>query len=125
MRNLGADMWLAIGLGLMAGLATLWTFGRWVRFIGGLRQDSVLAGERQKPQHRVMGIPLLGFAQPTPWLVIIGLPYSAYYFVHVRQSQSGAWFFGTIGAVVVCWLVGEAVQRLDIQKKRRSGSPNL
>jgi hypothetical protein len=125
MRNFGADMWLAIGLGLMAGLATLWTFGRWVRFIGGLRQDSVQVGGRQKPRYRIMGMPLLGFAQPTPWLVIIGLPCSAYYFVHVRQSQSGAWFFGTIGAVVVCWLVGEAVLRLNIQKKRRSGSPNL
>jgi hypothetical protein len=72
-----AEMWLAIGFGLVVGLATLWTLGRWVRFIGGLRQDSVLAGERQKPQHRIMGIPLLGFAQPTPWLVIIGLPYAA------------------------------------------------
>jgi hypothetical protein len=124
MSNFGADMWLAIGLGLVAGLATLWTFGRWVRFIGGLRQDSVPVGGRPKPRHRIMGIPLLGFAQPTPWIVIIGLPYAAYYFVHVRESQSGAWFFGTIGAVVLCWLMGGAVLSLDIQKRRRDGSPH-
>jgi hypothetical protein len=124
MSNFGPDMWLALGLGLMAGLATLWTFGRWIRFIGGLRQDSVLVGGLRKPRHRILGIPLLGFAQPTPWLVIIGLPYAAYYFVHVRQSQSGTWFFGTIGAVILCWLIGEAVLSLDIQKKRRGRSPH-
>jgi len=124
MSNSGAEMWLAIGFGLVAGLATLWTFGRWVRFVGGLRQDSDLVEGRRKPRHRIIGIPLLGFAQPTPWLVIIGLPYAAYYFVHVRQSQSGTWFFGTIGAVVLCWLVGEAVLRLEFQKNRRGGSPN-
>jgi len=123
MRNFGAEMWLAIGFGFVAGLATLWTFGRWVSFVGRLRQDSFLADERQKPQHRIIGFPVLGFAQPTPWLVIIGLPYAAYYFVHVRQSQGGAWFFGTIGAVVVCWLVGEGVLRSDIQKRRRGGPP--
>jgi hypothetical protein len=73
MSNFGLDIWLAIGLGLMAGLATLWTFGRWVRFIGDLRRESVPVGGRRKPQRRICGIPLLGFAQPTPWLVIIGL----------------------------------------------------
>jgi hypothetical protein len=124
MRNLGVDMWLAIGLGVMAGLATLWTFGRWLHFIGGLRRDSVPVGGRQKPRYRIMGIPLLGFAQPTPWLVIIGIPYAAFYFVHVRQSQSGAWFFGTIGAVVLCWLIGVAALSLDIKKRRCSGSPH-
>jgi hypothetical protein len=122
MSKFGADMWLAIGLGLVAGLVTLWTVGRWLRFVGGLRQESALVGGRLKRQRRILGIPLLGFAQPTPWLVMIGLPYAIYYFVYVRQSQSGAWFFGMIGFVVMCWLIGESVLRLNARKKHRGGS---
>jgi hypothetical protein len=121
MSRFGADMWLAVGLGLVAGLATLWTVGRWLRFVDGLRQES--AGVRDL-QRRILRIPLLGFAQPTPWLVMIGLPYAAYYFVYVRQSQSGAWFFGMIGFVVLCWLIGAAVQSLGAQKRHRGGSPD-
>jgi hypothetical protein len=122
MSKFGADMWLAIGLGLVAGLVTLWTVGRWLRFVGGLRQESALVGGRLKRQRRILGIPLLGFAQPTPWLVMIGLPYAIYYFVYVRQSQSGAWFFGMIGFVVMCWLIGESVLRLNARKRHRGGS---
>jgi hypothetical protein len=115
MSRFGADMWLAVALGLAAGLVTLWTVGRWLRFVGGLRQESA-------SQRRILGIPLLGFAQPTPWLVIFGLPCTAYYFLYVRQSRSGEWFFGMIGAVALCWLIGEAVLRLNAQKRHRGGS---
>jgi hypothetical protein len=114
-------MWLAIGLGLVAGLVTLWTVGRWLRFVGDLRQESALVGGRKR-QRRILGIPLLGFAQPTPWLVMIGLPCAIYYLVFVRQSQSGAWFFAMIGIVVLCWLFGESVLRLNVQKRKRGKS---
>ena len=106
MRNFGAEMWLAIGFGFVAGLATLWTFGRWVSFVGRLRQDSFLADERQKPQHRIIGFPVLGFAQPTPWLVIIGLPYAAYYLrarAPVPRWRLVFWNNWRCSRVLACW----------------------
>jgi hypothetical protein len=122
MNSFGTDLWLAIGLGLLTGLGMLWTVGRWLRFVGGLRRESALVDESRKRQRRILGIPLLGFAQPTPWIVMIGLPFAVYYFVYVRQSQSGAWFFGMIGFVVLCWLIGKAVPRLNVQKRHGGGS---
>jgi len=119
MSNFGAETWLAIGLGFIAGLATLWTFGRWLKFVSALGQESPNVAVRRKSRRRILGIPLLGFAQPTPWLTVIGLPFAAYYSVVVRQSQSGTWFFSMIGVVVLCWLIGEAALSLRAQRRHR------
>jgi hypothetical protein len=111
--------WLAMGFGFFAGLGTVAILGRWLRFILGLRQGQVVGG-RGKAQFRVLGIPLLGFVSPTPWLGLVGLPYAAYHFIYIRKSHSAAVFFGMIGALVFVWLFVSAVAFLYFRRRRRN-----
>ncbi len=100
--RMDTSLWASIAAGVFAGLLAVSAAGRWLRVVGGLRQE---AGA----QVRIAGIPLLAFVHPTPWLCFIGLPVAAYYFVHVRASSNGARFFSALGTVVLVWLVASAL----------------
>ncbi len=106
--------WAAICAGIFAGAIAVSVFGRWLRFVFGLRLSS------SPSQTRILGVPVLAYAHPTPWLCLVGLPYVAYYFVHVRSSSAAAHFFTTIGIVVLLWVVASVLITTRLQKKRRA-----
>ena len=83
-------------LGFFMGLVTMTVAGSWLRFVHGLRTD-------ENPRRRILGIPLLALAHPIPWIWLVAMPVSGYYFVFVRHSPAAAWFFGVWLLVNVLW----------------------
>lgn len=115
MDTFDAPVWASIA-GVFAGLLTVAAAGRWLRVLGGLRQES-------GAQVRVAGIPLVALAHPTPWLCAVGLPVAAYYFIHVRASAGGTRFFSALGIVVLIWLLASVAVITWVLRKRKGSAP--
>jgi hypothetical protein len=117
--NLSAvDLWVPLGFGVLAGLAIISMVGRWLRFVLGLRQ-SVSPVYPPKRQLRILGLPLLAFISPAPWLGFLGLPFVAYYYIGVRHSASAVVFFTVIGGLVLIWLVASVILIWHFKKRYR------
>jgi hypothetical protein len=114
----GAELWLPLGFGFLAGLAIIGAIGNWLKFVLGLRQ-SVSPAYPSKPQRRIGGFPLLAFISPVPWLSFLGLPFAAYYFIRVRNSESSIAFFAAIGSLILIWLVGSALLIWRLRKRKQ------
>jgi hypothetical protein len=112
----GADLWLPLGFGFLAGLAIVGAIGNWLKFVLGLRQ-SVSPAYPSKPQRRIGDFPLLAFISPVPWLSFLGLPFASYYFIRVRHSESAIAFFAVIGSLILIWLVGSTLLIWRLRKK--------
>ena len=107
--NFDGMFWFSIGGGLFAGLIAVSLLGRWGRFILGLRQSATANASDGASQFRVLGIPLLAFLSPAPWICLIGLPLAAYYFIHVRAAPYASAFFATLGGVILLWIVASVI----------------
>jgi hypothetical protein len=114
----GVDLWMPLGFGFFAGLATVATIGTWLKFVLALRQ-SVSPVYPPKAQFRILGFPLLSFISPVPWIGFVGLPFAAYFFIHMRHSKSATVFFGTLGILVSVWLVGSIALIWHFRKRNR------
>jgi hypothetical protein len=114
----GVDLWVPLGFGFFAGLATVAVVGNWLKFVLALRQ-SVSPVYPPKAQFRIAGFPLLAFISPVPWISFVGLPFSAYFFIHVRHSKSAMVFFGTLGILVLVWLVSSIAVFWHFRKRHR------
>jgi hypothetical protein len=112
------DLWLPIGFGFFAGLAIIAMIGNWLKFVLALRQ-SISPVYPPKAQLRILGFPLWAFISPVPWIGLVALPFAAYFFVHVRHSQGARFFFGTIGILVLVWLVGSIALIWRLRKQHR------
>jgi hypothetical protein len=107
--NFDVMFWFSIGGGLFAGLIAVSLLGRWGRFILGLRQSATVTASGESAQIRVLGIPPLAFLSPAPWMCFIGLPFAAYYFIHVRAAPYAPPFFASLGAVILLWIVASVI----------------
>ena len=116
-----SDLLMPAILGFIAGLLTVTLAGNWLRFVYGLRTEPrPVVNGRPKPQHRILGFPILAFAHPIPWLWLGALPSAAYYFVWEHPSQKASCFFSVLGAIVLLWLLASFVFALYVQRRKRS-----
>jgi hypothetical protein len=111
--------WLPVAFGFFAGMLTVAALGRWLRVVLVLRQERRLAHTTHAQSNpRFLGIPRLAFAHPTPWLCLVGLPFPAYYFIHLGSSVGAAWFFAALSGVILLWLLATALLIWWYRKKR-------
>jgi hypothetical protein len=119
MGNFDSGLWWSAGLGFFAGMVTVTLVGSWLRFILGLRgEPRPTINGAPKPQVRLLGIPPLALVHPIPWLAFGVLPAAAYYFVWVHASPRASWFFGSLGVVILLWLLGTVAVVLKLRGKR-------
>jgi hypothetical protein len=98
-------------LGFLMGLVTMTVVGSWLRLMLGLRSDGTL-------RRRILGFPLLSLVHPIPWLWLVAMPMSGYYFVFVRHSSAAAWFFGIWLLVNILWWAASILMVRHYRKRQ-------
>jgi hypothetical protein len=110
MEASSTTFWASIILGILAGLMTVAMAGRWLRAVAALRSDPGRSvGGVSRTLRRVMGVPVIAFLHPLPWLFFVALPYAAYHFIWVRGSPDATRFFSILAGIVILWLVTSVV----------------